>query len=300
MNNLGTEHFEIVAPVQWSVPMVFNSPHSGGFLPKRFLQDSRLSASDLRASEDSHIDELFMGAVEAGALLMRALVSRSFLDLNREPYELDARMFSSPLPTYMNTASPRVASGLGTIPKIVGDGMNIYGGTLELEDALQRIESIYRPYHRTLATLLDEAYGAMQMVLLVDCHSMPSSAVAKTHGRTSSMDIVLGDRYGHACSNLIIEHATQLLADAGLNVIRNKPYAGGFITECHGQPRRNRHAFQIEINRAIYMDEVTRLPNAGYGSLKIILDQLSRGLAEVVNQMARPPVEKWTTKWAAE
>lgn len=250
---MGEKYFEILAPSQWVVPAVFNSPHSGSIIPDTFLQQSRLSALALRQSEDCFVDELFSGCQNLGAPLLRALVSRSFIDLNREPYELDARMFMEDLPGYMNPSSPRVASGLGTIPKLVAEGIEIYPGKIHLSDAVNRIDQVYRPYHRTLTALLNECYNATAFALLVDCHSMPSSAVKAEH--QPMIDIVLGDRFGAACNTEIASEVERLFVDEGFRVVRNRPYAGGFITETHGAPRHNRHALQIEINRAVYMDE---------------------------------------------
>jgi N-formylglutamate amidohydrolase len=282
-----TAGFEILAPPQWTAPLVFNSPHSGTEIPRHLLKASKLSASQLRASEDVLVDELFLGCLDAGAPMLRALVSRSYIDLNREPYELDARMFREKLPGHMNVSSPRVASGLGTIPKTVGDGINIYPGPINLAEALRRLERVYRPYHRTLNALLEEARRAAGLVLLVDCHSMPSSAVQ--HHKTirgSALDVVVGDRFGNACQASFVELIEDHLAGAGLTVGRNKPYAGGFITECHGHPREGRHAIQIEINRALYFDERQRAPIKGFEDLKSVLDRLALKLAEAVCSIA--------------
>jgi N-formylglutamate amidohydrolase len=257
---MADQFFEILAPTQWVKPAVFNSPHSGSFLPNELLQQSRLSAIALRQSEDCFVDELFMGCQSCGAPLLRALVSRAYIDLNREPYELDPRLFLERLPGHMNPESPRVAAGLGTLPRLVAEGEEIYRGRIHLSDALDRIETIYRPYHRTLTALMNECYNATGFALLVDCHSMPSSAVKAPH--TPSADIVLGDRFGAACNDEITQYFEKLLAQAGFNVVRNRPYAGGFITETYGTPRHNRHALQFEINRALYMDE-QRLEKSG-------------------------------------
>ena len=273
-------HFEILAPAQWSAPMVFNSPHSGSLLPEGFLASTRLTAAQLRASEDSHVDQLFSGCLDAGAPLLRALFSRSYLDLNREPFELDARMFRDRLPSFANSASPRVASGLGTIPRTVGDGVQIYDGPIDLGEALQRVENVYRPYHRALGALLDEAYQARGIALLVDCHSMPSSAVShlKAAG-TPRVDVVLGDRFGSACDPAVCDLVEKTLAEGGLQVSRNRPYSGGFFTEHHGRPRYNRHALQIEINRALYMNETSHEPNAGLDQLHAVLRKMADRLA---------------------
>lgn len=270
--------FEILAPALWQVPIVFNSPHSGSVLPKGFLQSSRLSASALRQSEDCFVDELFCGCKDLGAPLLRALISRAFIDLNREPYELDARMFHESLPGHMNPGSPRVASGLGTIPKLVAEGEEIYRGKIHLDEALTRIEQVYRPYHRALTALLNECYNATGFSLLVDCHSMPSSSVKTLN--VPSADIVLGDRFGAACASDIADTVETLLKNKGLKVLRNRPYAGGFITETHGAPRHNRHALQIEINRALYMDEKTQQKNSNFAEVKMKLQNMTQQLID--------------------
>jgi N-formylglutamate amidohydrolase len=256
--------FEILAPREWSVPLVFNSPHSGQHIPQELLRASRLSKQALRQSEDSFVDELFAGCVEFGAPLLHALVSRSFVDLNREPYELDPRMFVEELPRHMNAASPRVLSGLGTIPRIVTEGEQIYRGKLPLHKALERIEKIYKPYHRTLSALLAEAYGQTGMVLLIDCHSMPASAVQPNNQSSGRIDVVLGDRFGSSSDTAFVSSLETALLNVGFSVRRNRPYAGGFITETHGLPRQNRHAIQIEINRQLYMHEGKLEKNAGF------------------------------------
>jgi N-formylglutamate amidohydrolase len=280
-----TGFFEILAPSQWTLPVVFNSPHSGKILPPDLVKLSRLSLEELHASEDHHVDTLFMGCIEYGAPMLRALVSRSYVDLNREPFEFDSRMFDERLPAYMNATSPRVASGLGTIPRTVGDGLNIYPGPISLADALHRVETIYRPYHRTLAALLDEAHRAAGTVLLMDCHSMPSSAVP-SRGSGNSCDVVLGDRFGSACGAEFMQLVEEHFREHGLRPVRNRPYAGGYFTESHGRPREDRHALQIELNRALYMNERTRQPNRDFQSLRTCLDGLSRKLIGCFAELA--------------
>jgi N-formylglutamate amidohydrolase len=272
--------FEILAPARWLAPMVFNSPHSGSGLPEDFRQLSDLGEQQLRTSEDSHIDELFLGCLDAGAPMIKSHLSRAYLDLNREPYELDARMFRDRLPAYVNCASPRVASGLGTIPRTVGDGILIYKAPLEFSEALRRVECFYRPYHRALGSLLDEAHTATGVALLVDCHSMPSSAVNHLRaGAARSVDVVLGDRYGNACDTEIAALVETHMRQAGLTVSRNKPYSGGFFTENHGRPRQNRHALQIEINRSLYMNEKNHEKSAGFAPLQAACSGLADALS---------------------
>lgn len=279
--------FEIIAPAQWTAPLVFNSPHSGSGLPEAFLEATRLDARTLHLSEDCYVDELFGGCIAVGAPMLRALLSRSYIDLNREPYELDQRMFVEDLPRHFNTLSPRVTCGLGTLPRIVAEGLEIYRGRIPLAQALTRIEKCYHPYHRALAALLNEAHQATGQVLLVDCHSMPSSAVAEIQAqREKRIDIVLGDRFGASADPEITAVAENCLRDAGLNVVRNRPYAGGFSTENHGRPQTGRHALQVEINRCLYMDEGRQQKSAGFVEVKRALDTLCQTLAALFSQDA--------------
>lgn len=245
--------FDIIEPERRSSPATFNSPHSGAAYPARFLAASRLDPRALRRSEDAFVDELFASAPGFGAPLMRAHFPRAFLDVNREPYELDPRMFDGRLPPFANTRSLRVAGGLGTIARIVGDSQEIYGAKLPVAEALDRIECIYKPYHRALKRLTARAHREHGLSLLVDCHSMPSSGLARDD-RTRA-DVVLGDRYGGSCSPAIVAFVEDEFRALGFEVVRNRPYAGGYITEHYGAPASDHHALQIELNRALYMDE---------------------------------------------
>lgn len=257
-DHASTTPFEIIAPPEWTAPAVFNSPHSGRAFTDDFLRQARLPLAALRKSEDCFVDELFLACVDHGAPMLRALSPRSYIDLNREPYELDPRMFLGELPGYANTGSPRVAGGLGTIPRIVSEGEDIYRGRIDFAEARNRIERIYIPYHRTLSALTDAVFAKAGEVLLVDCHSMPASATQHMAPPASGgVDVVLGDRFGSSCAEDISAFVEEALRRHGLRVMRNKPYAGGFITQNHGAPHRGRHALQIEINRSLYMNEAT-------------------------------------------
>jgi N-formylglutamate amidohydrolase len=281
--------FAINAPKSWLQPAVFNSPHSGRYYPKGFLAASRLDAQALRKSEDCYIDELFGFAPLIGAPLLKANFPRAYLDVNREPYELDPRMFAEDLPGYANISSVRVAGGLGTIPRIVSEGDEIYRGPITLAEALRRIEAIYRPYHRMLSDLIGRASEAFDDVLLVDCHSMPSSACSHASLHSGKgVDVVLGDRHGAACAEEITAALEELLSAQGLRVVRNKPYAGGFITQNYGSPGHGRHALQIEINRAIYMDERNLERTSRHSHVRSVLHRVFEELLPAIADLVRP------------
>jgi N-formylglutamate amidohydrolase len=284
-----SQPFEILAPAEWTAPAVFNSPHSGRDFPEEFLRQSRLPLMTLRKSEDCYIDELFMSCVDHGAPMLRALVPRSYIDLNREPYELDPRMFSSDLPGYANIGSPRVAGGLGTIPRIVSEGEDIYRGRLDFAEARKRIDRIYLPYHRTLSALTNAVLTKAGEVLLVDCHSMPASATAHVAGAGAGMvDVVLGDRFGASCAEDISAFVEERLQRHGLRVLRNKPYAGGFITQNHGAPHRGQHALQIEINRSLYMNEASLEKTRDFQHVRAVIEDMVAVLLPHVEERFRP------------
>lgn len=275
------EPFEILAPRKQTLPFVLNSPHSGRDYPKHFLASSGLDPLTLRRSEDSFVDEIFSGAVKLGAPLLRAHFPRAYLDVNREPYELDPTMFTDPLPPHANTRSLRVAGGLGTIPRLVAEATEIYRTRLPYAEAESRIRDIYMPFHETLRGLLEATHQQFGDVLLIDCHSMPSSGEPFDPSvRNDRPDIVLGDRYGTACMPALTDAAERILQGLGYTVARNNPYAGGFNTEHYGTPARGLHALQIEINRTLYMDErkVQRLSG---------ITRLSKNMTRFIRQLGK-------------
>jgi N-formylglutamate amidohydrolase len=278
--------FEILEPVEWRGPAVFNSPHSGSVYPHAFLAATRLDVATLRRSEDSFVDELVAGVVGRGYPLMRAHFPRCYVDVNREPYELDPRMFDGRLPSFANTRSMRVAGGLGTVARVVGESQEIYGQRIPVEDAIRRIEGLYKPYHRALRRLFARQHREFGAAVLIDCHSMPSTAGAKDERPRA--DIVLGDRYGTSCVPAVAEAIEALLRGRGYVVSRNKPYAGGFITEHYGNPAVGLHAIQLELNRALYMDERRYERAASFQSVAVDLESLADEVGAIPVQELRP------------
>ena len=278
--------FEILEPAHWRGPVLLNSPHSGNIYPHAFLTVSRLDMATLRRSEDSFVDELALGVVQRGYPLMRAHFPRCYVDVNREPYELDPRMFEGRLPSFANTRSMRVAGGLGTVARVVGDAQEIYSQRIPVDDAIRRIEGLYKPYHRALRRLFTRIHRDFGAAVLIDCHSMPSAAGSKDERPRA--DVVLGDRYGTSCVPAVAETIESVLRGMGYTVSRNKPYAGGFITEHYGNPAAGLHAMQLELNRALYMDERRYERSASFGRLAADLETLADQVAAIPLEELRP------------
>lgn len=261
--------YNLTRPEARTTSVVFASPHSGRDYPESFLRRTVLNASEIRSSEDAFVDQLFAAAPEYGAPLLTANAPRAYLDLNRGPDELDQALIEG---VRRNAHNPRIASGLGVVPRVVANGRQIYRGKLTLTEAHHRIAQYWRPYHDQLQTLLDESNNTFGEAILIDCHSMPHEALENVGPPGSARpDIVLGDRFGSTAAGSIVERVEAAFARAGLRVARNMPFAGAFITQHYGRPSRQQHAIQVEIDRALYMNERTLELNDDFEAFRSLL-----------------------------
>ena len=264
--------FHVYRPEVLTSCVVFASPHSGRDYPWSFMRHTILNDHEIRTSEDAYVDRLFDSAQQFGAPFIKAGAPRAFVDLNRSAEELDPALIEGVRRVGHN---PRVASGLGVIPRVVSNGRAIYRGKLPMVEAERRIALYWRPYHEQLKNLLDQSHKEFGTAVLVDCHSMPHEAAAGAK-RSNGVkpDIVLGDRFGASADPDLVDRIEAAFTSAGLNVARNTPFAGAYITQQYGRPSRGHHAIQIEIDRSIYMDEATIRPNENFRAFR----QLLRGV----------------------
>lgn len=281
--------YDLDMPANRNSCVVFSSPHSGRTYPASLLQRSVLSRNAIRSSEDAFVDQLFDSASKFGAPLIAASVPRAYLDLNRSADELDPALIQG---ARRHGHNPRVASGLGVIPRVVANGRAIYSGKLTMDEARLRIDTYWRPYHARLKSLLAESHQAFGQAILIDCHSMPHEAVAMA-GKANSKrpEIVLGDRFGAAASGIIVDQVEAAFAQAGLNVVRNAPFAGAYVTQTYGRPGRHQHAIQVEIDRSLYMDEATIQPNANFQTFREVLVKVTAQIARIGSETARLAAE---------
>jgi N-formylglutamate amidohydrolase len=279
--------FEVLQPECGSAPLVLSSPHSGEIYPPSMLNAIRVQLSQLRCLEDGRVDRLFGCATELGAPLLRARFARAYVDPNREAFELDAALFEGPLPTYVNAGSVKARAGLGTIPSRVG-GKAIYRARLDFGEAERRIRLAYWPYHQALQSLLTQARREFGVVLLLDCHSMPSFAGNGSADHDASIDVALGDRFGRSCAPAVVERVEAILGRNGFRVARNRPYAGGHITARYGRPETGVHALQIELRRGLFMEEHSREPHPAVQSLELVLREVLTDLTTFIPERLEP------------
>lgn len=282
--------FELGLPAQQASPLILASPHSGRIYPDEFAQQSCLAEIVLRQSEDCFVDHLVAIAPNLGVPLVSALFPRVFVDPNREATELDQEMFAESLAVPVNAASPRVLAGLGVIPRLAANEQEIYAVKLPPTEAERRLDLFYRPYHRALGDLVAATKRQFGLCVLLDCHSMPSAGawMDGLHTRQRiDVDYVLGDCFGASCAERMTATAEASLAEHGTKVRRNNPYSGGYVAQAYGRPAQGVHVLQLEINRALYMNETTLEPTAGFAAVQDVLKLLIERLSSTALQLVK-------------
>ena len=273
-----TRAFDLHLPRQITSAVIFASPHSGRFYSDAFLGASALSPLDLRSSEDAFVDRLFDSAPDLGAPLLCAHQPRAWIDLNRATTELDPALIKG-LPR--GPHNPRVASGLGVVPRVVAGGRAIYRGKIGLDAARARLRSVWRPYHDQLTKLIDGSRAAFGQAILIDCHSMPHEALDTSQSVGRRPNVVLGDRFGAAAAPDFVSAIEGIFTDLGLTCVRNAPFAGAYTAQQYGRPARHQHVVQVEIDRALYMDEATVTPHDGFDDFKRLMDRATARIADL-------------------
>jgi N-formylglutamate deformylase len=279
---MSQQAYQIYRPHERDTCVVFASPHSGREYPNSFMRQTVLDKHAIRSSEDAFVDDLFKGVVDHGAPLIIAQVPRAYVDVNRSEDELDPALIHG---VRRSGHNPRVASGLGVVPRVVANGKAIYSGKISRAEANRRIEAYWRPYHNALQAELNEAHRLFGQAILLDCHSMPHEAMdSVAQSGMPRPDVVLGDRFGAAASDLIVSLVEEAFHSAGLTVTRNTPFAGAYVTQHYGRPSSGIHAIQIEIDRSLYMDERQIRPHDGYEAFCNLID----GIVADVARIGRP------------
>ena len=258
-------------------PLVLASPHSGRDYPPAFLAATPLTLAQLRRAEDPFVDALLDDVGEVP--VVRARFGRAWLDLNRAEDEIDPAMFENDAAPFPPRQTERVAAGLGVLPRLAAQGLDIYRRRIVHAEGRARLIDVHRPYHARIDELLARARRRHGRAILIDCHSMPTPAGARPP------QIVVGDRYGTSASAGLVELVTRHFEAAGCRVARNDPYAGGFTTERHGLRDGGNEAMQIEIDRSLYMDPARMTRHTGFAHVARLMTSLATA---VLAHAARP------------
>ncbi len=253
---------------------VFASPHSGTVYPPEMGSDPALAEASLRSAEDAMVDRLIAPGVDLGATVVLGRLGRAWVDLNRDPADLDPQLIEG---AGDGAVSPRTAAGYGVIPRLTGDGCALYDRRLTLAEAEARIARTHTPYHAALAAGMTAARARYGEAVLVDWHSMPARATQGAGGARGP-DVVLGDRHGASCPAELTRRLRRAFEALGWRVALNRPYAGGWTTQSWGRPSEGFHAIQIELNRALYFDEDARAPGPGWS-------RTEKGVARVITDL---------------
>lgn len=274
--------FRLTQPATWLNGVIFASPHSGSLYPDWFLASSRLPLNLLRSSEDAFVDRLIACAPDHGAATITARYPRALVDLNRGPEELDPLVVRGAPRAALNQ---RTMAGLGVIPRVVSHGRAIYDQPIPLSEAERRLNAYWHPYHAALARLIQTALARFGQAVLIDMHSMPHDAVANLSAPRP--DVVLGNRHGASASARVTEAIAEACARQGWQVRRNSPFSGAYIANAYGNPGRNVHVVQLEIDRSLYMDETTITPHANFDDVAARIGRVIAALATLDARDAR-------------
>jgi N-formylglutamate deformylase len=273
---------QFVTFTEGRTPLVLDSPHSGTHYPQDFGYVCDLAT--LRKAEDTHVEKLYSFAPALGCAWVEAHFPRSYLDANRNTTEIDLNMLADSWPHPVESHDAAVLSklklGKGLIWRVTDDGVPLYGRRLSTHEAERRIANCWQPYHAAVARAIDAAHARHGYSIHINCHSMP--AIASSHATEfpglAHADFVLGNRDNTTASAALVQAIKELLEQHGYGVAVNHPYKGVELVRRYGQPARDRHSVQIEINRKLYMHEDTLEMHAGFGVLQ-------RHLKAVVQQL---------------
>ena len=267
------EAFAVLRP-QTPGRFIFASPHSGTVYPAGMGTDPALSEASLRSAEDALVDRLIAPGAHLGATVVLGRLGRAWVDLNRDPTDLDPALIEG---AAHGSVSARTAAGYGVIPRLTGDGRPLYDRRLTLDEARDRIARTHAPYHQAVTDGMEAARARHGEAVLVDWHSMPARATQGAGGARGP-DVVLGDRHGSSCAAELTRRLRRAFEALGWRVALNQPYAGGWTTQRWGRPAEGFHAIQIELNRAMYFDEVARSPGPGWS-------RTEKGVARVIGDL---------------
>ena len=221
--------------------------------------------------------------------MLHAQFPRAYVDVNRAHDDIDPAHLDGIYPAPLR---PSVKSRLGIglcWTRVPPEGEPLYATPLTVTQVLNRVQTYHKPYHQQLRRLLDQSHARFGTVWHINCHSMQNhaSAMSTQAKGTPRPDFVLGDLDGVSCDPVFTQTIYSFLLERGYNVVINDPYKGMELIRANGSPSLGRHSIQIEVNRRLYMDEITRLPSDGFLALQHTFTLLAYHLASSLKNTSR-------------
>lgn len=271
-------------------PLVFDSPHSWGQWPEGGTP-TQAPAHALATTWDAWIDELWATAAQGRAPVLAARFHRSFIDANRARDDIDTGLLDGPWPEPLSPGAACLR-GMGLIRRLALPDVPMYAAPLPVAEVRARITDYYDPYHQTLADLIEAAHANFGLSVHIDCHSMKSVGNGmNVDAGQARPDMVVSNLAGRTSDAFLLRWVVQHLRSLGYRVQANHPYQGAELVRRHGRPAEGRHSLQIEINRAVYMNEARLERHDGFERLARDLGTLVATLDEGLRLSLYPPKE---------
>lgn len=272
--------YTLTDPATAALPLVVDSPHSG--LAQAETLPLAAPPAALLTGWDAYVDQLFAHAPMVGGTLLCAGFPRWLVDVNRARDDIDPALIDGTMP-YAVRPSDKAGRGMGVLRRLALPGVPVYAAPLLPEMAEHLLKTYYDPYHAALSGLLAQHHARAGSVWHIDCHSMKSRGNAmNVDSGAERPDFVISNGDGATCSDAFIDLVAQCLRGFGYRVGINWPYKGAELIRAYADPAQGRHSLQIEINRALYMDEATLAQHAGYAVLRGHLDALLENVAAYI------------------
>lgn len=259
--------FQRVDPVGPETPVIVEIPHAGLELAPPFLEPLAASARSIARDADLYVDMLYEDAPAEGATLLVARTSRYVIDLNRSEGDVDSEVVEG------GRVDLRMHHGL--IWRSTSDGERALTRRLTASELNERLELVWRPYHRELAAIVERKRARFGLAIVLAAHSMPSiERGLHTSGQDSGCaaeqraDVVPGSRGRKSAAAPFISAIEAHALGRGWTVRHDDPYAGGFTTQHYGRPADDVHAVQVELARRLYLDETTLRPSSRFDSVR--------------------------------
>ena len=233
--------FKVIEPTKNKVPFILSIPHSGTNIPSNKINLYNKDQLKLKEDTDWYLDQLYDFAPKLGITTIMANFSRWLVDLNRnprnEPLYNDGRIITSVCPTTNFNGNP----------------IYIKNYKIDEFEISQRIDSYFLPYHNYINNLIQNFTEKFPALIIWDAHSIKRNV--PTIFNQPLPDMIIGNNDDKSCDKKLTKIVHNQLVNSNLNISKNHPFKGGYITRSLGFPKKNINAIQLEMSKDLYMSE---------------------------------------------